>query len=196
MNKGMSKFSEIITYILCGIAGSIILGFAVYRSSIFFYKDVYFYFVSLGIIGVGTLALVRFFKLWMAAIFVLVIAILSFIVLRILGLPYDSVLFYVFWYLLTGYAFLGIGCLFRTKIKRLPIGKFLIIAFILAVLFVIKTFVLYFPFKRLIPLTEIIFNAKIGFLIGCGLGIGVEVGELLGRFFAKSYQNRPESDQA
>ncbi|MEW5807219.1 MAG: hypothetical protein AB1756_07745 [Acidobacteriota bacterium] len=187
----MRKLLTALLYFVFGVIVSIIVGFSVYGQDILSTTNNCFHFISLGMTGAIILALVRLYRAWVAAIFILVLLILMVGPLLILKLPLAAILFYMLWYMGAGYTIFGMGCLFKAKIQRLPIGKFLLLGIALAILYIVKTFLIHIPITKPIPVTEIISNAILGLLVGGSLGLGTEIGELLDRLVCKEIGTNP-----
>ena len=174
---------SVLLYVIAGIAGSIIVGFISFGPRIFIYTLPAFHFILVGVAGAIIFAAVRFYNKWTAALAVLILAFILMVILKILRIP--QFVFQIIWAIAAGYLIFAMACLYRTKLGKLPIGKFIIVGIALGILYIALT---YGRFMMLgVPATYLSLkpSAIFGFLIGCGIGVGIEVGELLNRLLLK-----------
>ncbi len=185
MEKGIKKFLEIIVYAVCGIVGSVLVGLIAYGPKIFLFGDRGFQFITLGVIGALIFALLKYHRWWSAALIVLLAAVVQFIRFSVMQFDFNVTFIFVRWTIVSGFLIFGIACLFRTRIKKIPIGKFLLLGCALALLYVVNTLVRSMPIRTPIPANVLVYNALLGFFVGSGLGLGIEIGELASRLFTK-----------
>lgn len=183
MQNKYKTIMSILLYVIAGAGASIIIGFISLGPRIFIYTLPAFHFILVGIAGAIIFATVRFYNKWTAALAVLILAFILMIILKILKIP--QFVFQIIWAIASGYLIFAMACLYRTKLGKLPIGKFLIVGIALAILYVALAYGRLMMLGMPATYLSLRPSAILGFLIGCGLGVGIEVGELLSRLFLK-----------
>ena len=177
------SFLRILLYFLFGVAGCIIAGLFFFGPSMFSIAHDGFQFITVGIAGAMIFTIVRFYNKWAAALIVLVLALILLISFKVL--KFQHVISPAVWALGTGYTLFGMACLFRTKVGKIPIGKFLLVGLAVSLFYVILVLLTMAPFIRPFPINALLINAVPGFFVGGGLGLGIEVGDLLGQLLTK-----------
>lgn len=183
MQDTNKKIVGILLYLITGMAGSIIVGLISFGSKIFIYSLPAFHFILVGVAGAIIFATVRFFKKWIAATVVLVLALLLLITFKLTQSP--QFVFQILMAITTGYTIFAMACLYRTKLGKLLIGKFVLVGLALGILYVALAYGRFISLGMPATYSSLRFFAVFGFLIGCGLGVGIEIGELLYRLLLR-----------
>jgi hypothetical protein len=182
MEAKNNNFLRIALYFIFGVLGSIVAGLITF-GPIMFSIGPGRQFIMVGIVGSIIFITVRFYKKWIAALIALIFPLALLISFKVFQIP--LVLGIIFWALGTGFTLFGIACLFRTKIERIPFGKFLLVALALAAFYFLIALLRIGPLVKPFPISALLMNATFGFMAGGGLGFGIEVGDLLGKLFTK-----------
>jgi hypothetical protein len=164
----------VLVIVISGSVSCILLGILFFGFDVFNSKSPFFQFVAYGIIGSVSFILFNW-KKYRDAIFVLVLLYLF------------NILLFGTKYLLTGLLyFLAViagsyiySAYFFNQAKNIKTSRPLILAGIYAILFLIVTLLLVFIYEPTAGKLFAIKNMPIGFLIGLGLGIGIELSDYI-----------------
>ncbi|MCL4539217.1 MAG: hypothetical protein M1469_00915 [Bacteroidetes bacterium] len=176
-----------ITALLAAV-GSIIIGLLLFHQRIFDIGRGVFQFLSFGIIGSAVFSGFRFLKRWVAILIVLLLVILSEILLMSAGraLLWQDVLYYAG---LCGA--LGVfSDYYFPKLTDAVLNRLLVLSSLLAMSYVVVTVIIYLVYQSIPSMPQVSLSQMIyydlsqGFLIGLGIGGGIEVAELFIRKLA------------
>ncbi len=172
--KKSKKVNYYIITIFCGTISTILIGFIFFGFSIFDKQNVFFQFPVFGIIGSVSFTL---FKLKEYRYSILILALLFLFEIIIAGEKY--LVTHVLFYIAMVSSILVYTQFFHTRLNNIKYSRFLVLASIISISYVIISFLLGLLFKsdtsNLLPFQ----NMPIGFLIGSGLGIGFELSEYI-----------------
>jgi hypothetical protein len=134
-------------------------------------------FLVVGLVGSCFFAAVKFSQLKDAILLLLLLYLLYVTLFRINRL--DFLLGHACFFAGVGGALYLFHTFFYTKLQKLKVGKFLVLALMIAVMYALATAIVGI-FLALPDLKdEIVKNLAIGFIVGSGLGIGFELSELM-----------------
>jgi hypothetical protein len=164
----------VLVIVISGSVSCILLGILFFGFEVFNSKSPFFQFVAYGIIGSVSFILFNL-KRYRDATFVLVLLYLF------------NILLFSTKYLLTGLLyFLAViagsyiySAYFFNQVKNIKTSRPLILAGIYAILFLIVTLLLVFIYEPTAGKLFAIKNMPIGFLIGLGLGLGIELSDYI-----------------
>ena len=177
------KWIQFLLFALLAAVGSILVGLLFFNRLIFVTERVGFQFLSLGIIGGVLFSSFRFLKKWIALIVLVVLLVLDEGLLHSGNWDFiwQDVLYYV---ALSGSIFL-FAVYYYPKLADAVFSRLLTIGSLTALSFVIVTIITYFIFEAnpAIPrfnLAQMIYyDLAQGFLVGFGLGAGIEGAEFV-----------------
>jgi len=170
----------VVTTIFAAI-GTIILGFIFLRSAVFEMNISASQFITFGIIGGVIFSTFRFLSKRQAAIAILLLFVLDMLLQH--STVWRLVLRDILCYLGFIIALFIFTYYYFDKLRQVVIGRILVLSSVIALNYVIITGILYSVFRvsaekfDLNLLQMVYFNLAQGFLIGLGLGTGIEVAE-------------------
>lgn len=182
MNKRMNVIRFVITTILT-TAGTSVVGYLLFGSVIFKPDDLPFQFVSFGIIGGIIFSSFGFLSKPQAAVTFILLFILD-VIPRSLGSS-DSWLHEAVYFIGFTFAIITFKSYFFDRLHRMAVARTLIAGGGIASVYVVITVILYIIFlvtanELNLNLTQMIyFNVAQGFLLGLGLGAGIETAEFV-----------------
>ncbi len=169
---------------LFAAAGTIIIGFIIFQSAIFQMNNNAFQFVAFGIVGGIIFSTFRFLSRFQATAAMLLLFVLDMALER--STTWKFILPDVLYYFGFTIAIFFFAYYYFDKLHGVIIGRVLMLSSIAALSYVVITIILYLVFLvtsnefGLNLLQMIYFNLSQGFLIGFGLGAGIEAGEWFG----------------
>ncbi|NHZ85584.1 MAG: hypothetical protein GWP19_06855 [Planctomycetia bacterium] len=172
---GNSKnVNDYIITIFCGTISTIIIGFLFFGFSIFNKQNPSFQFPVFGIIGTISFALFKL-KEFRYSIFILSLLFLFEIIFTGEKYIVTHILFYIAMVL----SILIYTKFFYARLNNIKYSRFLVLASIISISYVIVTIILGLLFKSDSINLFLFQNMPIGFLIGIGLGLGFELSEYM-----------------
>jgi hypothetical protein len=167
-------FITVMIFTILGSITCLLMGIIFFGFEIFEIRSTLFQFVVYGIIGSISFILFHL-KRYRDAIFILVLLYLF----EIIGLGFKYPLTHTLGYLSVIISMYIYSKYFFTQTQTIKYSRPLILASIFAILFVIVVLVLTFYYQagqgKFLPFK----NMPVGFLIGLGLGLGIELSEYL-----------------
>lgn len=177
------KWIQFLLFALLAAVGSILVGLLFFDRMIFDKERVGFQFLSFGIIGGVLFSSFRFLKKWIALIILVVLLVLDEGILHSGNWDFiwQDVLYYV---ALSGTLFM-FAVYYYPKLAGAAFSRLLTVSSLMAVSFSIVTVIFYFIFSAnpSIPRFNlgqmIYYDLAQGFLVGFGLGAGIEGAEFV-----------------
>jgi hypothetical protein len=172
----------IVTTVLTA-AGTIIIGLIFYQSAIFKIDDSAFQFVSFGIVGGIIFSTFRFLSKRQAAAAIVLLLLLDMVLQR--STVWKFMLRDVLYYFGFTAAIFVFAYYYFEKLRGIVVGRILVLGSVMALGYVAITVILYLIFlsssNEFGPNVSqmIYFNLSQGFLVGFGLGVGIEGAELI-----------------
>ena len=171
MERRQQILARFILTVAMGTVFCLLVGLCFFGLKVFIFKTPASQFLIVGLTGSIFYAVLKF-RNTRDAILIMILLYLA-----------NNLIFWNARFLLTRlFFFVGVsGALFvfhryfEDKIKELKFGKFLIVASLLTIMYVICTIVLQAIYNSANFKMELLYNLDLGFLIGLGLGIGIEL---------------------
>ncbi len=171
MERKQQILTKFIITVIMGTICCLIVGFCFFGLKVFVFKIPASQFLIVGLTGSIFYAVLKF-RNTRDAILIMILLYLAnilifwstrFLLTRLIFFAGVSAALFVF------YRY------FDDKIKELKFGKFLIVASLLTIMYVVSTIVLQAIYNSADFKMELLYNLDLGFLIGLGLGIGIEL---------------------
>jgi hypothetical protein len=134
-------------------------------------------FVVMGLVGSCFFAAVKFSQLRDAILLLLLLYLLYVILFRINRL--DSLLGHACFFAGVGGALHLFHVFVEAKLQRLKVGKFFVLALMIAVMYASAPAIVGMVLSQSDLMDEIAKTFAIGFIVGSGLGIGIELSEMI-----------------
>jgi hypothetical protein len=177
------KLKQFLLVALLAAVGSILIGLLFFGRGIFDKNRVGFQFLSFGIMGGFLFSSFRYLQKWIAGLLIVVLLVANELVLH--SGNWDFIWQDVLYYLGTASALLIFAAYYFPKLAGTFLGRLLALSSLAAVAFSIVTVIFYFIFLQnpSIPrfnLSQMIYyDLSQGFLLGFGLGLGIEAADFV-----------------
>ncbi len=187
MNK--EKWKEFLLTALLAAVGAIVMGLIFFGHGIFDKNRVGFQFLSFGIVGGFLFASFRYLKLWIAAIIFVALLALDEAVLH--SGNWDFVWQDVLYFVAVSASLFAFARYYFARLGGAVLGRLLTLSALVAAAYIIVTIAFYFIFlgNPMIPrfnLSQMVYyDLAQGFLLGSGLGAGLEVADFVIRKTSK-----------
>ena len=179
MNR--EKWKQFLLMALLAAVGSMLVGVVFFGHNIFDKNRVGFQFLSFGIIGGFLFSSFRYLRLWIAGVVVVVLLVLNEALLH--SGNWDFIWQDVLYYVAVSVSLFIFAEYYFTKLAGVALSRLLTVSSLMSVTFTIVTVIFYFVFlgNPSIPrfnLSQMVYyDLAQGFLLGLGLGAGIEAAD-------------------
>ena len=178
---GGEKIKPFFIALLFCASGAVVIGLLLFQQRIFLAGRGVFQFLSFGIIGSAILSGFRYLNRWLAIVIVLILVILNEMLLISAGQA-------ILWQDILYYAGLCEGLIVSAKyyfprLSRAALDRLLVVSSLLAVSYAVVTVIIYLAYRSIPSVPQVSLSQMIyydiaqGFLIGIGIGGGLELAE-------------------
>ena len=179
--------AKFIITVAMGTICCLIVGLCFFGLKVFVFKDPASQFLIVGLTGSIFYSLLKFRSVIDA---ILIMILLYLANLLIFGTARFLLTRLIFFIGVSGALFV-FHRYFEDKIKELKFGKFLTVASLFTIMYFVCTIVLQIIYNSANFKTELLYNLDLGFLIGLGLGIGIELSNRINtRFGLEALQTK------
>ncbi len=188
MNR--EKWKQFLLMALLAAVGSILVGVAFFGHNIFDKNRVGFQFLSFGIIGGFLFSSFKYLKLWIAGVVVVLLLVLNEALLH--SGNWDFIWQDILYYVAVSVSLFIVARYYFPKLAGVVLARLLAVSSLMSVTYIIVTVIFYFVFlgNPSIPrfnLSQMVYyDLAQGFLLGLGLGAGIEAADYVLRKTARA----------